>query len=116
MNRLNDYLIDRAKQRTDAPFSGLDGRFAIQDGCMVESMGPIVDRSEEHLGTRRSRRCGSSCSMRSVASRRGGNPLGVAWDVEENDFSDLYLLSAVVPAGRDFKAAVPDLTTHVLAR
>jgi hypothetical protein len=46
----------------------------------------------------------------------GGNPPGVAWDVEDNDFSDLYLLSAVVPADRDCKAALPDLTTHVLAR
>src|SRR5438046_1929121 len=47
--RANDYLIDREKQRTDEVYSGLDASFPIQDGCVVESMGTLVDREHEHL-------------------------------------------------------------------
>ena len=44
----NDYLIDWEKQRT-AKFSGLPG-IAMQDQALQESMGPIYDRTNEHLG------------------------------------------------------------------
>jgi phthalate 4,5-dioxygenase oxygenase subunit len=47
-NRGNDYLLDRAVQRTES-FSGIDGINA-QDRALQESMGRIVDRSKEHLG------------------------------------------------------------------
>jgi hypothetical protein len=48
-NAGNEYLIDREKQRTET-FSGIDGVRA-QDAAMVESAGPISDRTREHLGT-----------------------------------------------------------------
>jgi hypothetical protein len=48
-NRDNDYLIDRTKQRTDS-YSGIFG-VRNQDIAMVESMGPVYDRTREHLGT-----------------------------------------------------------------
>jgi phthalate 4,5-dioxygenase len=48
-NRDNDYLIDRTLQRTTF-YSGIAGVRA-QDTAMTESMGRIVDRSLEHLGT-----------------------------------------------------------------
>jgi phthalate 4,5-dioxygenase len=48
-NRDNDYLIDRTLQRTTF-YSGIAGVRA-QDTAMTESMGHIVDRSREHLGT-----------------------------------------------------------------
>jgi nitrite reductase/ring-hydroxylating ferredoxin subunit len=48
-NRSNDYLIDRAAQRTES-FSGLKG-FWLQDLVVTETMGPIFDRSHEHLGS-----------------------------------------------------------------
>jgi phthalate 4,5-dioxygenase len=47
-NKDNDYLIDRAAQKTGKTFSGVEG-FAMQDASMQESMGPIVDRTKEHL-------------------------------------------------------------------
>jgi phthalate 4,5-dioxygenase len=47
-NRSNNYLLDREVQRTES-FSGIDGINA-QDRALQESMGPIVDRSKEHLG------------------------------------------------------------------
>src|SRR4029434_126762 len=45
----NNYLIDRAMQRTQN-FTGIQG-IRTQDTAMTESMGGIIDRSEEHLGT-----------------------------------------------------------------
>ena len=46
-NRDNDWLIDREVQRTET-FTGIDG-INTQDHAVQESMGSIVDRSEEHL-------------------------------------------------------------------
>jgi phthalate 4,5-dioxygenase len=46
----NDFMIDREAQRTMQSFSGIPG-IRQQDMAMTESMGPIMDRSREHLGT-----------------------------------------------------------------
>jgi phthalate 4,5-dioxygenase len=48
-NRDNDYLLDRDMQRTKN-YTGIAG-IQEQDKAMTESMGPIVDRTQEHLGT-----------------------------------------------------------------
>jgi phthalate 4,5-dioxygenase oxygenase subunit len=45
----NDYLIDRSLQRTTT-YTGIAG-VQEQDLAVTESMGPIYDRSQEHLGT-----------------------------------------------------------------
>jgi phenylpropionate dioxygenase-like ring-hydroxylating dioxygenase large terminal subunit len=45
----NDFLIDRELQRTRT-FTGISG-INTQDVAIQEGMGPIVDRSEEHLGS-----------------------------------------------------------------
>lgn len=47
-NHTNDYLMDREKQRTGELYSGVEG-IAIQDASLQESMGPIADRTREHL-------------------------------------------------------------------
>jgi hypothetical protein len=47
-NRQNNYLIDRQVQKAES-FTGIDG-INVQDRAIQESMGPIVDRSLEHLG------------------------------------------------------------------
>ena len=44
-----DYGLDRSRQR-DVNFSGLEESPPLQDAAVQESMGPIVDRSREHLG------------------------------------------------------------------
>jgi phthalate 4,5-dioxygenase len=48
-NKSNDYLIDRELQRHKT-FTGIKG-VNTQDFALQEGMGPIVDRSQEHLGT-----------------------------------------------------------------
>ena len=44
-----DWMIDREVQKTET-YSGIDG-INNQDHAVQESMGPIVDRTREHLGT-----------------------------------------------------------------
>jgi len=47
-NRDNDYLIDRAAQKARTTFCGVVG-VGEQDAAVQESMGPIEDRTREHL-------------------------------------------------------------------
>ena len=49
-NMDNDYLIDRALQRSGENYSGIPG-INTQDMAVQEGMGPIYDRTKEHLGT-----------------------------------------------------------------
>jgi phenylpropionate dioxygenase-like ring-hydroxylating dioxygenase large terminal subunit len=52
-NLHNDFLIDREAQRRNqgpAGYTGIEG-IAMQDAAMTGSMGPIYDRSREHLGS-----------------------------------------------------------------
>ena len=50
-NKRNHYLIDREVQRTET-FSGIPTSMGrAQDAAMTDSMGVIVNRTEEHLGT-----------------------------------------------------------------
>ena len=46
----NNYLQDRAEQKEET-FTGMGKQFLTHDSCATESMGPIYDRSQEHLGT-----------------------------------------------------------------
>ena len=45
----NDYLVDRSVQKTKT-YTGITG-LNTQDFALQEGMGPICDRSQEHLGT-----------------------------------------------------------------
>ena len=47
-NKDNDYLMDRAAQKSGQTYSGIWG-IAMQDASLQESMGPIVDRTKENL-------------------------------------------------------------------
>jgi hypothetical protein len=46
----NDYLLDREKAQQGASYTGLPS-VVLEDQAITESMGPIYDRSQEHLGT-----------------------------------------------------------------
>jgi nitrite reductase/ring-hydroxylating ferredoxin subunit len=50
-NKSNHYLIDREVQKHET-FSGIPNNMGrAQDAAMTDSMGAVVDRTEEHLGT-----------------------------------------------------------------
>jgi hypothetical protein len=46
----NDYLLDREKVQRGESYTGLPS-IVLEDQAITESMGPIYDRSQEHLGT-----------------------------------------------------------------
>ena len=48
--RENDYFLDRPAQLRGETYSGIVG-IPLQDQAIMESMGPIVDRTQEHLGS-----------------------------------------------------------------
>ena len=48
-NPRNDHLISREVQQSRS-YTGIEG-IPVQDQAITESMGPIVDRTKEHLGT-----------------------------------------------------------------
>jgi phthalate 4,5-dioxygenase len=82
----NHYLQDREAQRT-RDFTGIED-FLNEDACATESMGPIVDRSREHLGASDE---GVIALRRllldSVArNERGEDPPHVVTDPARNDF------------------------------
>jgi phenylpropionate dioxygenase-like ring-hydroxylating dioxygenase large terminal subunit len=47
-NKGNDYLMDRGAQKRGLAYSGIEG-IAMQDASLQESMGPVADRTKEHL-------------------------------------------------------------------
>jgi phthalate 4,5-dioxygenase oxygenase subunit len=48
-NQANDYLIDRTLQASGKSYTGIKG-IGRQDCALQESMGPVADRTIEHLG------------------------------------------------------------------
>jgi nitrite reductase/ring-hydroxylating ferredoxin subunit len=48
-NKRNDYQIDRDLQKSGKSYTGMRG-LGVQDTAVQESMGPIADRTKEHLG------------------------------------------------------------------
>jgi phenylpropionate dioxygenase-like ring-hydroxylating dioxygenase large terminal subunit len=46
----NDYLIDRDAQRTNVSYTGIES-VPLQDQAVTESMGHVLNRELEHLGT-----------------------------------------------------------------
>jgi phthalate 4,5-dioxygenase oxygenase subunit len=49
-NTANDYGIDRQRQRT-VNYTGMDESNPLQDGAIQETMGAVLDRTIEHLGS-----------------------------------------------------------------
>ena len=97
-NKGNDYLIDRAVQKTGT-FTGIHG-VNTQDHAIQESMGPIADRAQEHLGP----------ADRAIIIMRkqlfqgikvvedGGDPPGTG-----TSYYRVAAVDRVMPAGADFR-------------
>jgi phthalate 4,5-dioxygenase len=96
----NDYGIDREVQRTST-FSGISD-FVSQDLMVTESMGPIYDRSKEHLGSTDA----SIIRMRNVllnaarAVAEGKTPPALAGD---GDFRDIHGAEKILEQGEDWR-------------
>ena len=103
-NWQNDYLIDRAVQKT-LSFTGIEG-VNVQDRARQEAMGAIVDRSKEHLGTAdkaiiQLRRC---CGQAADTVVRGRHiPAGV-----RPSYYGVRAAETVVPRGADWRVLVTE--------
>jgi len=85
--------------------------FVIHDSCATESIGPIYDRSKEHLGA-------SDTAVIAVrrylldtvkAFQRGEKPPNIVTDPSRNRFAHVDTFGEVID-GSDWHAAFPHLT------
>lgn len=106
-NKTNNYLQDRELMKTSV-YSGIPFGNHTQDACVTESMGPIMDRSREHLG---------DSDQHVVAVRQmlfqavdaiaqGADPPGLAFQPEKNDFSDLYCATGRGPQSAPWRQII----------
>ena len=112
-NKGNGYLLDRVKQKAGSYTGlGVEG-LATQDACITESMGPIVDRTGEHLG-------GGDVYLIAVRRfllkavrdfQKGIEPPGLVRDPAKNDFSAANCTSAHVRLEASWKLTDADGST-----
>lgn len=101
-NLANDYLQDRQEQKRET-FTGMGRTFLVHDSCATESMGPIYDRAQEHLGVSdvaviAVRKFLLRC-VREVAA--GREPPHVIRSAAENDLRHVACIVAKIPAAQD---------------
>jgi hypothetical protein len=105
----NNYLQDRAEQRQQT-FTGMGRTFLVHDSCATESMGPIYDRSLEHLGV-------SDKTVIAVRkfllqcindAARGKEPPHLIFNPEQNDLRHLACIVARIPSSQDPKRFVAE--------
>jgi len=104
-NRHNEYLLDRQKQKS-TNYTGIDG-FATQDACVTESMGAIVDRTKEHLGTSDTYVIALRKFLIEAIKnfQKGIEPPGSVFDPSQNDYSATNCTSVTIPVGEAWKQA-----------
>ena len=112
-NARNDYQIDRDRQRRGESFSGIQ-TFLLEDQAITESMGPSVDRSQEHL-----------CSSDAMIIRTRRRLLGAAdaWaerrspppGVERPDAYRVRSGGVILPTGVDWAEATRELQRAFVA-
>ncbi|HEY3116781.1 MAG TPA: Rieske 2Fe-2S domain-containing protein, partial [Chloroflexota bacterium] len=94
MNRGNNYLIDRARQRSFDIYAGVDARNHTQDAMITENLGPstplgnIADRTRYHLGVSDNLMFGAAQMLLQAAQdvAAGKDPPGVAFKPEDNQY------------------------------
>jgi hypothetical protein len=93
-NKDNNWLIDRQVQKFET-FTGIEG-INTQDHAITESMGPIVDRTEEHLGsTDRAVVVGRHLLVQATNKvRQGAEPMGL-----QPSYYNVRALGKILPAG-----------------
>ena len=109
-NAGNDYLQDRQAQKT-VNFTGIED-FLNHDACATESMGPIFDRSKEHLGV-------SDKAVIAVrkflinavkALQQGEEPPHLVRAAEHNWFPHIDCFASLMPEGTNWRQQFAYLT------
>src|SRR6185295_6410498 len=101
-NLANGYLQDRAAMKA-GDFTGIEG-IPTQDMAMWESMGPIADRSEDHLGASDLAVLQFRRQMVAAAKafEKGGPAIGAAQPRARQ--VDLASFEGMLPKGADWRA------------
>jgi phenylpropionate dioxygenase-like ring-hydroxylating dioxygenase large terminal subunit len=100
----NRYFQSREAMRTEN-FTGMGGSFNVHDAFATESMGPISDRTQEHLATsdRIIVRARNQILEAIADVAEGKEPRGVIRDPVGRDRSHVVVVSEVIPKGVDPK-------------
>ena len=104
-NRANDYLMDRGAQKAGETYSGVRG-IAMQDASLQESMGPITDRTKEHLTATDKGIVAARGRLMRAARALAEN--GVAPPGTDPKTHRVRSASVVLPAGQAFDKAAGD--------
>ncbi len=108
-NRKNHYLQDRAVQK-ERDFTGIED-FLNEDACATESMGPICDRTKEHLGASDK----GVIELRRYfldaldAMQKGGEPPHLVYDSSKNEFPQIDTVWKTLPPGEHWHDHFPHL-------
>jgi hypothetical protein len=105
INMSNDFAIDREVQRTQT-FTGIP-TIRLQDAAMTTSMGPVMDRTREHLGTVDAMIIRTR--MRMLNAAKALRDFGTLPPIA--DRPDLFRIrssSAILPEGVDWKTELED--------
>ena len=109
-NLQNNYLQDRQLQAT-TNYTGIEN-FLNHDGCATETMGPLYDRSQEHLGA-------SDKAVIAVrkylidavkALQNGKEPPHLIRDAARNRFPHIDTFGQTIPAGVPWRERFGHLT------
>lgn len=102
-NHANRYLQDRKSMKTES-YSGIAG-FGSQDSCTLEGVGPIQDRTQEHLvSSDRVILAERKMLLKAVRDvQEGKNPPHVILDEEKNRFPNMIIYADVVNRSVDWK-------------
>ncbi|MPZ14888.1 MAG: Rieske 2Fe-2S domain-containing protein [Chloroflexi bacterium] len=106
MNLQNNYLIDRGRQKSGELYCGIDAGNHTQDACVTETMGPITDRTQEHLGVSDGHLIELRKYLLSALSlmQEGKDPPGIFRNPEENKIGNfLHMVTASVPRGKEYR-------------
>ncbi|HTE87180.1 MAG TPA: Rieske 2Fe-2S domain-containing protein [Dehalococcoidia bacterium] len=104
-NKTNDYLLDPVKQKTQT-FTGLP-TITLQDQAVTESMGPICDRTREHLGTTDAMII--QVRKRLVSAAKALREQGVAPPgVDEPEYYAVRSASVLLPSSADWVEATKE--------
>jgi phenylpropionate dioxygenase-like ring-hydroxylating dioxygenase large terminal subunit len=100
-NKDNDWLIDRQIQKMES-YTGIEGT-TIQDQAVQESMGPIVDRSQERLGSiDKAIVAARLLLLRAIKTvQAGGDPPGVG-----SSYYSVRAIEKILPAGVRWQEAL----------
>jgi hypothetical protein len=104
-NRQNRYLQNRESMKTES-YCGMGSVFQDQDSCAAEGMGPILDRTREHLvPSDVAIVIGRKFLLKAIQDvEEGRDPPNVVREAQANRFDNVVTTSGTIPVSQDWRA------------